>query len=321
LRTKRTSPPAGCLAAFVRSTWILDTDGELLPRVGRRCGVANGTSVYSPAEDLRGRCAGSILRACSDASRFRSRRSPLTRLGAALRASANLERPGNRAPHTRHDAPHATKIAVCLHSAVVAFPRDLAVWCGVRNLMTRRRLTPEECGDHTYAGGIEKIRRALMEKLTTLPAASAMRRYVERLQGLPAETLLDEIFPRVHANPRARRLSAIPYFERVGHAHSPDRRSCLGTRLTLPSLFHGGTHDDSRPPTASLIVRTSAILKSDQRSRRQVAYRPFLSSCASELRCRDWPPWSVASYLHGHSGFSCASSRHSGRGAANGQRL
>jgi hypothetical protein len=80
---------------------------------------------------------------------------------------------------------------------------------GVRNLMTRRRLTPEEWVDQTYAGGIEKIRRALTEKLTTLPAGSAMRTYVERLQGLSDETLLDEIFSRVHANPE--RAGCPPY--------------------------------------------------------------------------------------------------------------
>jgi hypothetical protein len=72
---------------------------------------------------------------------------------------------------------------------------------GVRNLMTRRRLTTEEWVDQTYAGGIEKIRRTLTEKRATLPAGSAMRAYVERLLDLRDETLLDEIYSRVHANP------------------------------------------------------------------------------------------------------------------------
>jgi hypothetical protein len=80
---------------------------------------------------------------------------------------------------------------------------------GVRNLMTRRRLTPKEWVDHTYAGGIEKIRRALTEKLGTLPAGSARRAYVERLLDLRDETLLDEIYSRVHANPE--RAGCPPY--------------------------------------------------------------------------------------------------------------
>ena len=72
---------------------------------------------------------------------------------------------------------------------------------GVRNFMMRRRLTPEEWVDQTYAGGIEKIRRAITEKLATLPSGSSMRAYVEKLQSLPDERLLDEIYSRAHANP------------------------------------------------------------------------------------------------------------------------
>ena len=80
---------------------------------------------------------------------------------------------------------------------------------GVRHLRIRRRLTPEEWVDQTYARGIEKIRRALAEKLATLPAGSTMRAYVERLRGLPDETLLDEIYSRVHAN--SERAGCPPY--------------------------------------------------------------------------------------------------------------
>jgi hypothetical protein len=75
--------------------------------------------------------------------------------------------------------------------------------------MTRRRLTTEEWVDQTYAGGIEKIRRALTEKLATLPAGSAMRANVARLLDLRDETLLDEIYSRVHANPE--RAGCPPY--------------------------------------------------------------------------------------------------------------
>ena len=72
---------------------------------------------------------------------------------------------------------------------------------GVRNLMTRRRLNPEDWVDQMHVGGIRKIRRVLAEKLVTLPAGSAMRAYVERLQGLPDERLMDEIYSHAHANP------------------------------------------------------------------------------------------------------------------------
>jgi hypothetical protein len=80
---------------------------------------------------------------------------------------------------------------------------------GVRNLMTRRRLTPKEWVDQTYACGIKKIRRALTEKVATLPAASSQRVYVEKLLDLRDEMLLDEIYSRVHANPE--RAGCPPY--------------------------------------------------------------------------------------------------------------
>lgn len=79
----------------------------------------------------------------------------------------------------------------------------------VRDPTIRRGLTPEEWVDQTYERGMQKIRRALEEKLLTLPPGSRLRAYVEELQGLPNERLYDEIHSRVHANPE--RAGCPPY--------------------------------------------------------------------------------------------------------------
>jgi len=87
-------------------------------------------------------------------------------------------------------------------------PRKASLFSSVRKLMPRRGLSPEEV-DRTYAGAVEKMRRALADKLATLPPGSAMRAYVERLQGLAPEKLFDEIYSRVDANPE--RAGCPPY--------------------------------------------------------------------------------------------------------------
>jgi hypothetical protein len=69
----------------------------------------------------------------------------------------------------------------------------------------RRRRTPEkwteEWVDQTYARAIEKIRRFIGEKLDSLPPNSSTRAYLERLQGLPAEELLKEVWSHVPPEP------------------------------------------------------------------------------------------------------------------------
>jgi hypothetical protein len=69
----------------------------------------------------------------------------------------------------------------------------------------RRRRTPEkwteEWVDQTYARAIEKIRRFIGEKLDTLPSGSKTRAHLERLQGLPADKLLEEMWSRVPPEP------------------------------------------------------------------------------------------------------------------------
>lgn len=105
------------------------------------------------------------------------------------------------------------------------------LWIRLRNVpadfvwkhVTSRRLTPEEWVDRTYERGIQKIRRGLANKLTTAPAGSSMRAYVEKLQSLPDETLLDEIYSQAHANPE--RAECPPYrtlLELVTRAPSMD---------------------------------------------------------------------------------------------------
>jgi hypothetical protein len=65
----------------------------------------------------------------------------------------------------------------------------------------RRRQTPKkwtaEWVDQTYGRAIEKIRHFIAEKLETLPSDSNMRAYLERVQGLPDEELLKEMWSSV----------------------------------------------------------------------------------------------------------------------------
>ena len=69
----------------------------------------------------------------------------------------------------------------------------------------RRRHTPkkwtEEWVDETYARAIEKICRFIGEKLETLPPDSKTHAYLARLQGLPDEKVLEQLWLRVHHEP------------------------------------------------------------------------------------------------------------------------
>jgi hypothetical protein len=78
-----------------------------------------------------------------------------------------------------------------------------------KSLGTRRQRTTEKWVDETYARAVEKIRRVIREKLTTLPRGSTLRVYLESLLGLPPERLLQEISSRAH--PNSTRVGCPPY--------------------------------------------------------------------------------------------------------------
>ncbi len=65
-------------------------------------------------------------------------------------------------------------------------------------IMYRPRHSPnrwtEEWVDQTYARAIEKIRNVIATKLRTAPPDSTMREYLDKLQGLPDEDLVAELW-------------------------------------------------------------------------------------------------------------------------------
>ena len=64
----------------------------------------------------------------------------------------------------------------------------------------RRRRLPrkwtEEWVDQTYARAIQKIRNLIGQRLESSPPNSNTRAYLQRLQNLPAEKLVEELWSR-----------------------------------------------------------------------------------------------------------------------------
>ena len=104
---------------------------------------------------------------------------------------------------------------------------------GVPKRIFRRQLTAEQV-DEIYASAIDKIRCWISEKVSTLPAGSANRALLEKLQHLPPEKAFDELLSRSYPNPervgcppyrilmelgtRTRSLDD-PWYEHIAHCH------------------------------------------------------------------------------------------------------
>lgn len=66
---------------------------------------------------------------------------------------------------------------------------------------TRRRRVTAEDVDRIYARAVEKIRRAIREKISTLPHGNPKRAWLESLHDIPPEALFDELMAGAYPNP------------------------------------------------------------------------------------------------------------------------